>query len=459
VAPRLFTWKSTIPLPVSEVFAWHTRPGAFERLNPPWRPVRVIQAPRSLQPGSAVAISLPGIGPLRIPWRLQHTEYRENEEFCDEQVTGPFVSWRHRHRFLGDITATTTMLDEISYTLPWYGRPFAYLFTRELQRLFSFRHKRLADDLSLHARWKNEQRQTILVAGASGFIGKALCAFLSTAGHTVRTLVRRPAQNETERPWDPNRGVLDPTAFHGVDVVINLAGEPLLGRWSVAKKQAILESRISTSALFAHTIQGLSQPPRVAIMASAIGVYGDTREIVADENSLCGEDFLATVCKRWEEASSPIATTSCRLVHLRIGTVLSPYGGALKQLLPIFRFGLGGTIGRGARAMSWISMEDLLGIIEHCIYTNRLSGPVNAVSPKVVTNREFTKTLGHVLHRPTLAPVPPVVLRALYGEVADAILLTNSRIAPTKLQESNYTYLYDSLASALQAECGLSYPR
>ena len=456
MAPRLFTWKSTIPLPVSAVFAWHTRPGAFDRLNPPWRPVRVLQAPQSLKPGSAVTIALPVIGPFQIPWHLQHTEYRENQEFCDEQVSGPFVSWRHRHRFLGDTTASTTMLDEVSYSLPWYGSPLAFLFTRELRRLFSFRHKRLADDLSLHARWSHERRQTILIAGASGFIGKALCAFLSTAGHTVRTLVRRPAQNETELSWEPNRGVLDPAVFHGVDVVINLAGEPLLGRWTAAKKQAILESRISTSALIARTIQGLSQPPRVAIMASAIGVYGNTHETTVDETSPSGEDFLATVCNRWEEASSPIATTSCRLVHLRIGTVLSPYGGALKQLLPIFRLGLGGPIGYGARAMSWISMQDLLGIIEHCIYTDTLLGPVNAVSPEVVTNRAFTKTLGNLLRRPTLAPVPPPLLRALYGEVADAILLTSSRIAPKKLQASNYRYLYGTLASALQAECGIS---
>jgi hypothetical protein len=250
--------------------------------------------------------------------------------------------------------------------------------------------------------------------------------------------------------------VLNPEVFRDVDVVINLAGEPILGRWTETKKQAIRESRITTSSLLAQTIQSLPIPPRVAIMASAIGYYGDTGDRTVDENSPSGSDFLADVCQKWEDASAGITTTSCRLVQLRLGTILSPSGGALKQLLPIFSLGLGGTIGRGMRSMSWIGMEDLLGIVEHAIFSDDLSGPVNAVAPHPITNREFTKVLGHVLHRPTLCPVPPVALRALFGEVADAILLPNSRIAPVQLQRSAYAYLHPDITSTLRAECGLS---
>lgn len=456
MSSRLFTWRSAVPHPIADVFSWHTRPGAFERLNPAWRPVKVIRAPQSLQPGSEVTISLPVLGPIRIPWHLRHGNFRENEEFNDEQISGPFVSWRHRHRFISETPTSTTLLDEITFQPPWYAYPAVRLIERELTRLFAFRHKRLADDLSLHARWSDKPHQKILIAGASGFIGQALCAFLSTAGHTIVKLVRRAPRGTSEYQWDPNRGILNPDAFADVDVVINLAGEPILGRWTQAKKRAIKESRVNSTALLTRTITGLAKPPRVAIIASAIGFYGDTHGAHVDESSPGGRDFLADVCRSWEEASQPVEATACRLVHLRIGTVLSPLGGALKQLLPIFSLGLGGTIGRGGRCMSWIALEDLLGIIEHAIFSESLVGPVNAVTPTPITNREFTHALARLLRRPALCPVPPLILRALYGEVADSILLASAAVTPNKLTDSGYTFLYPDITSALRAECGIS---
>ncbi len=349
------------------------------------------------------------------------------------------------------------MLDEISFQAPWYARPLEGQMRREFRRLFTFRHKRLADDLALHARWRDKPRQRIMIAGASGFIGQALCSFLSTAGHTVVKLVRRAPRDSSEAQWDPERGILSPDALGGVDVVINLAGEPIIGRWTKEKKHAIKASRVHSTALLARVIKDLKTPPRVAIMASAIGFYGDTRGSQADETSPCGSDFLAEVCQSWEDASKIIESTSCRLVHLRIGTVLNPLGGALKQLLPIFSLGLGGTIGRGKRLMSWIALEDLLGICEHAIFSETLSGAVNAVTPQPVSNREFTSTFARLLRRPAICPVPPIILRGAYGEVADAILLANSAIVPSKLTRDGYTFLYPDLLSALRSECGVSY--
>lgn len=391
-------------------------------------------------------------------WDLRHTGYVDGVEFCDEQLRGPFRSWKHRHRFLELHPNSTTMIDEISYELPWYARPLKLLLTRELTRLFTFRHAQLASDLELHRRWSAAPRKTILIAGASGFIGSALTAFLSTGGHSVIRLVRRSPTRHDERYWDPDRDILDPGVFTGVDVVINLAGAPLLGRWSEKKKRLIKESRVTSASLLARTIASLPKPPELAIMTSATGIYGDTRDTQADENSESGSGFLAEVCAAWEAATKPIAQSSCRLVNLRIGTVLNARGGALKQMLPPFSLGLGGRLGSGSQYMSWIGMSDLLGMIEHIIYTASISGPFNAVAPIPCTNRQFTDALGRVLHRPTILSLPGLALKGIFGELADSMLLSSSRILATKALSSGYSYLRSDLRSTIEFECGLSVP-
>lgn len=455
MAPKVFTWKSTIPLPVEEVFNWHTRPGAFDRLNAPWRPVKIIKAPNSLAAGEEALIRLPVLGPLTIPWHIKHSQYVPNSEFNDEQITGPLLSWHHRHRFLpGPTEGSTAMLDEITYELPVYARPFSALFERELSRLFAFRHARLAADLSLHKRWADKPRKRILLAGASGFIGTALSSFLSTGGHSVFKLVRRKPTNQRERFWDPHKGILDPAVFADIDAVINLAGEPLLGRWTTEKKREIKESRVKSCELLSRAIAQLPTPPAVAIMASAVGIYGDTKDHLVNESTHAGHDFLAEVCNAWETAAHPIAESSCRLVHLRIGTVLNAAGGALQKMLPAFSLGLGGYLGSGNQYISWIALEDLLGVIQHCIYSTTVSGAVNAVTPTPCTNREFTNTFGRVLRRPTLIPMPKIVLQGALGEVAEALLLSSTRVEPRALLHDGYSFLFPNLEAALRFECG-----
>jgi uncharacterized protein (TIGR01777 family) len=275
------------------------------------------------------------------------------------------------------------------------------------------------------------------VSGSSGFVGSALCAFLSTAGHNVIRLVRRPSQSSTERSWNPDSQTLDPSVFDGVDALIHLGGESLVGhRWTPEYKRRIVESRTQSSALLCKTIANLERKPEVVIMASAIGYYGDTGETLVDEISPVGSGFLADTCNEWEASARDNLHEATRLVHLRIGTVLNAAGGALKQMLPIFKLGAGGVLGSGRQYMSWIALQDLLGIFEHAIYTPSMQGAFNAVATEPVTNREFTKTLGKVLHRPTIAPTPAFVLRLAFGEMADAVLLASSRVSPRALVES-----------------------
>ena len=457
-----FNFQTTLPYSSQAVFAWHTQPGAFERLNPPWRPVRITSSSGSIQVGAKVSIQLPLFGPISIPWDLSHTSYTPNQEFRDEQIRGPFKKWRHDHQFIAHDSASMTMLDTVQFQLPIYLKPLAPIMMQELTRLFRFRHSILAHDLALHERWRDQPRKTIVIAGASGFVGSALSAFLSTAGHTVIRLVRRAPRDKYERSWNPASGQLDPDIFDGVDVVINLCGENIAERrWTKSRKEAIKESRVQTSSLLASTIASLASPPSVVIMASAIGYYGDTGEREVDEQAPPGSGFLADVGRAWESATIPLSKmnsnfTNSRLVTLRLGTVLNHRGGALAKMLPLFKLGLGGQLGAGSQFMSWIALEDLLGIFEHIIYTPEITGPVNAVAPKACTNREFTETLGSVLNRPTVIRAPQALLRIGLGEMATALLLSSNRVVPRKLMASGYDFIMPDLSTALKFELGLT---
>jgi uncharacterized protein (TIGR01777 family) len=450
-----FSWRSTIPAPVHEVFAWHTRPGAFERLNAPWRPVSVVRASGGISEGAEVSIRLPVIPGIFIPWDLKHTRFVQDSEFCDEQVRGPFRSWKHTHRFTHHGACETLMHDDVEYQLPFGTSLGSCLLNRELRRLFAFRHAILSSDMELHARHQDKPRKTVLIAGASGFVGTALSAFLSTAGHSVIHLVRREARSAFERRWNPQSGELSPTVFDGVDVVINLAGSNIAAsRWTDAIKQEIERSRVSTTALLAETIATLPKPPELAIMASGVGCYGDTGDRIVDEESPPGEGFLSQVSRAWEGAAVSLKSSPSRLVRLRIGTVLNARGGALKKMLPPFRLGLGGRIGSGKQYMSWIALQDLLGVIEHVIYAPHIAGPVNAVAPQAVTNQEFTQALARRLKRPALFPLPESVVRAVFGEMGEALLLASSRVAPKALIASGYSFVCPSIDSALEFEVG-----
>lgn len=291
----------------------------------------------------------------------------------------------------------------------------------------------------------------VLIAGSSGLLGSALDAALTSAGHQTFKLKRtETAEEASEILWDPSKGILDPITIEGMDVIINLSGENILGRWTPEKKQRLLDSRLAATNLLVTTLSKLNFPPELFINASAIGFYGNRGEELLTEQSSKGEGFLPDVCRQWEEAAENVKTSNVRCAILRIGIVLSAKGGALKNMLLPFKLGLGGKIGSGKQYMSWIALDDVLGAVLHIIRNKECQGVFNLTSFEPVTNKEFTETLGSVLQRPTIMTVPAFAIRLLFGELGDALLLGSTRAKPQKLIESHYQFLYPHLQDALK---------
>ena len=291
----------------------------------------------------------------------------------------------------------------------------------------------------------------IVVSGASGLIGTQLVAKLSQSGHEVIRLVRRsPKSGEIQ--WNPKSGTLDAAALEGVDAVIHLSGAGIGDkRWTTGYRKEILDSRTDTTALLAKTIASLSRKPSVFLSGSAIGIYGARNDEQLTEVSTHGTGFLAEVCEQWEAAAKPAVDAGVRTVYLRTGIVLSPKGGALKKLLPLFKLGVGGKFGNGKQWQSWISIDDEIGAIEYLLTAN-VSGAVNLTAPNPVTNAEFTKVLASVLKRPAIVPVPTFAPKILLGgELADALLFTGQRVIPAALNASGYTFKHTTLESALRS--------
>ncbi|HEX5004328.1 MAG TPA: TIGR01777 family oxidoreductase [Gemmatimonadales bacterium] len=293
--------------------------------------------------------------------------------------------------------------------------------------------------------------RSLALSGASGLLGSALTTDLTAAGWQVRPLVRREA-GDGEVRWDPVTGTIDRAALAGVTAAIHLAGEPIAeGRWSAARKLRIRRSRTRGTRLLAEALAGLPTPPQVLLSASAIGIYGDRGDEVLDEDSLLASDFLAEVAKAWEAATAPAAGAGIRVVHMRFGILLSRDGGALPRMIRPFQLGVGGPIANGRQWMSWIALPDAVRAVLAALEDPRLQGPVNVVAPGAVRNADFARTLGEVLHRPALVPVPAVALRLLFGEMADATLLASQRVVPARLAARGFACEHPSLDGALRA--------
>ena len=439
------------------MFDWHARPGALERLTPPWRAVRVIErSGRALEPGSRVTLRVP-LGPFGISWTAEHGPCVPGRSFSDRQVAGPFAVWEHRHLFEPAAGAASTLVDEVRYALPggrWAlpARPFA---RREIERLFTYRQRVTAVDAGWHRRYGGRPMK-VAVTGATGLIGSALVPFLRSGGHEAAPLRRAPAGRGGDGPsWDPDTGALSAGALDGLDAVVHLAGENVAGgRWTAARKARIRDSRVDGTRRLAEALAALPEPPRTLVAASAIGFYGDRGDEALDEASAPGEGFLPAVCQAWEEAAAPAREAGIRVVHLRIGVVLTPAGGALGQMLLPFRMGVGGVIGSGRQHMSWVALDDVLGGILHVLRTDGLTGAVNMVAPNPATNAEFTKTLGRVLRRPTILPLPGFAARLAFGEMADALLLASARVDPARLRQGGFAFGYPGLEDALRHVLG-----
>ena len=264
-------------------------------------------------------------------------------------------------------------------------------------------------------------------------------------------LFARAATRDVVR-WDVEAGVLDTASLEGVDAVVHLAGESIIGRWTAPKRRRIEHSRAVGTNTIARTLADLQRPPRVMISASAIGIYGDRGDEVLTESSPAGDagdGFLRQVCEQWEAATAPASEAGIRVVHLRLGMVLAPNGGALAKMVTPFRLGLGGNVGSGRQWVSWIHIDDVVRAIEHCLTDDDLSGPVNVVAPNPVTNRQFTRVLGRTLHRPTVAPVPALALRLVFGQMGTQVLLASARVVPDRLREAGFHFAHPDLEPAM----------
>lgn len=296
----------------------------------------------------------------------------------------------------------------------------------------------------------------ILVTGSTGLVGSALIPSLKSKGHQVVRLVRStPKDSASEVFWNPEKGTLDAGELEGIDAAVHLAGENLAeGRWTDEKKRRILESRVKGTRLLSETLGKLERKPEVLVSASAVGFYGNRGDEVLTEQSASASDFLAEVCREWELATQTAAQSGVRVVNLRFGVIFSSEGGALKKMLLPFRMGVGGKLGSGRQYMSWITIDDAVGAIEFALENEHLRGPVNVVAPEPATNYEFTKALGGVLSRPTIFPVPAFAARLVFGEMADATLLTSQRVEPQRLKEASFVFKYPELKGALRHVLG-----
>ncbi len=290
----------------------------------------------------------------------------------------------------------------------------------------------------------------ILITGSSGLIGSVLIESLASNGHEVVRLLRKKFAKDSP-VWDPENDVIDLADVRDIAAVVHLAGDNIAeGRWNDRKKGRIRNSRVRGTKLLAEFFAASEHKPRIIVSASAVGVYGDRGEELVDETSEPGNGFLADVCQQWEGATASAVDAGIRVVNVRFGVVLSTAGGALKKMLLPFRMGLGGVIGGGKQYMSWVSIDDVVGMIQYVIGNDSMGGPVNLVSPHAVSNHEFTKTLGRVLHRPTIFPMPAFAARLAFGEMANELLLSSTRAVPKKLMNSGYKFRHPELGEALQ---------
>ncbi len=457
-----FQTTSRCEVSADELGAWHFRSGALLRLTPPWMRVHIEREAIPLENGACTDVTL-RCGLYARRWSSRHSEVVYPREFTDTLERGPFASWRHTHRFLPTDDGASTLEDTIRFD-PKGGAVARVLLEplmqRTFRRIFAFRHARVHEDLRRHSELNarfGERSLRIGVTGAHGCVGTQLCAFLSTAGHSVVRFVRSAPSRADERQWDPTNveSGVDVESIADLDVIIHLAGASIAaGRWNPARKKQILESRTQGTMAMSRAIAKAPRKPEAFLCASAIGFYGHRGDEWVSEQSARGEGFLADVASAWEDATRSASNAGVRTAHMRFGVILTASGGALAQMTPAFRAGLGGRVGAGTQGLSWISLDDAIAAVLFIARNESIRGPVNCVAPSALTQRGFASVLGRVLARPSIVPLPAVVVRALLGELGQALLLEGAFVRPTVLEREGFRFAHPSLEDALRFELG-----
>lgn len=467
----VFTHTAEAPYSLDTVFSWHTRPGALTRLSPEWAQEVVEESHPPLTPGTRARMktSVPGTrGVVRVPFVCEHAAGPEPFSFVDRMTTGPLHSWTHTHRFAeaqgtAADPAASVIEDRIDYHLAAPSGRLSdgfdtFAMDTVLTNTFEARTRRLLGDLAFQAdlaRRTGSTPRRILIAGASGLIGRQVAALLSTGGHEVRRLVRATPWREDEVRWNPGLGLLDARALAWADVVISLSGASIGTRFTEPAKDRIMSSRIDSTRLLVLAMEQLdpADRPDAFVCASAVGYYGSERgDVRLDEDAASGEGFLAEVCRRWEAEAARAADLGVRTVSIRTGVVLTSLGGPLRMQLPLYLAGLGGRLGAGDQWLSWISLDDIAQVYARAALDDGLSGPINAVAPEPVQQQEFAQALGDVLSVPSVIPVPPIAPALLLGpQAARELALADQRVVPEALARVDHPFRHPTLDDALRA--------
>lgn len=458
-----------MPCDRQDLFQYHANPGALNRLIPPWESLRVEQRSDSLAVGSEVVLvqSLFGV-PVR--WRARHTELHPPESFQDIQLSGPFKVWVHDHHFESGDDGQSVLSDRVRFEMKFglLGSIGLPVVDRKLDAMFAYRHRTTHADLQLQAFLRHftlGRRLRIGVTGSTGMIGRRLVDLISVLGHQAVRILRPSSTDRVEDfpssavpiLWQPGKGFSNAAEMSDLDAVIHLAGRGIAsGRWTDPVKLAIRESRVQGTQSLVDDLLRLPSPPKAFVCASGVGYYGDRGADVLDEQSPSGSDFLATLARDWEGAANTFANGGGRVATGRLGIALHPLQGALAKLLTPFRLGCGGPVGSGRQYWSWIDVDDAAAAFLYLAANPKCDGAYNLVAPEQVDNQTFSRTLGSVLHRPSIVPAPAFAIRGLLGEMADAMLLASQRASCKRLLDEGFPFRSPTLVECLRHVLGMS---
>lgn len=457
---KLLRREIEITRPIDEVFDFFNRPENLAVITPPSMGFKILTpAPITMATGVVIDYTV-NIGGLPMRWTSVIQDYQPPFKFVDCQLRGPYSFWHHTHSFQ-ETRRGTLVIDEVRYRLP--AEPLSGIalpfIERQLNFIFDYRARVIKELFGTQPKTVLGGREMkIVMTGATGFIGKPLVSKLSAAGHELVILTRNPALAKWQStpklqvlPWDSRTAGKWSSSVDGADAVIHLAGESIAGkRWTAEQKEVLIKSRVDSTRAVVQAILAAKKKPKVLISGSAVGFYGAVEQGDVTENAGRGEGFLSEVCEAWEKETDLLKNTGVRVVLLRTGIVLERGGGALEKMEPPFRIFAGGPLGSGKQWFPWIHRDDEIGLIEFALTNDKVSGPLNAVSPNPLTMADFCKALGRALHRPSWAPVPAFMLKILLGEMSE-MLLTGQKAIPKAALDAGYSFKYQTADEALKA--------